>query len=415
MKHVGVGIVGAGFRGLNTLGGRMAETVRETGLLVTAICDRRPDRLREARDQVAAGFAAQGVRVEPALYTDHDELVRDPAVDLVQVTTPQCAHRDPAVAALRAGKRLYVDKPIAHTLADAIDIVEEAARQEAQVLMGFTRRYELPWRRAFDMVREGVIGDLHMILLRDVIPFHVYFHRWHRRMEWSGGALNDKTSHHFDVLNWFAEAPAEQISAFGGRRVFHADADAPVRCRECDRECPYRVGPTRGKRVSQEEAEITGDSWAQATEEFSRVDNCVYLPGADIKDHAVIQVRYGNGIVGSLFISFFGPRAEDQETMELVGTTGRIRLIRHTGKLDVVSEYGKTHETIDCKKEDFGSSHFGADLELVREMRRFHDGAPPLVSAAEGYEATRMVMAAHRAIDEGVGTVAMADMPCPEA
>jgi predicted dehydrogenase len=141
------------------------------------------------------------------------------------------------------------------------------------------------------------------------------------------------------------------------------------------------------------------------------MDTCVYLPGADIKDHAMIQVAFDNGVVGSLIVSFFGPRAHDQETMELVGTRGRIMLNRHNGALEIISNYGDERETIDCRGTDFQSSHFGADLELARELRRFADGKPPVVSARHGYEATRLVMATHQAIDAGGGTVLMDDMP----
>lgn len=415
-ETIGVGIVGVGSRGGNNLGRRMAETATETGLRVVALCDERGDRLEEVQADLRCAFGERGVDVAPSGYADVSELVRDPDLDLVVVTTPQCAHRPPALAGLEAGKNVYVDKPLAHNLVDARAIYEAMIRHRSPILMGFTRRYEVPWRKAFELVHDGVIGELHMILLRDVIPFHTFFHRWHRRMEWSGGALNDKSSHHFDVMNWFAGSRARTLSAVGGRRVFHTDPEAPARCLECERECPYRIGATRGKTLSQEQMSIEGNSWTNAEAEFHRADNCVFLPGADIKDHAIMQVAYENGVVGSLFVSFFGPRSEDQETMELVGTKGRILLNRHRGELDVTSEYGKKHELIDCKGEEFGTSHFGADLELVREMARFAGGASPVVSAPEGFEATRMVMATHASIGAGGTTIDMtafdgADLP----
>jgi len=412
----GVGIVGVGSRGGGNLGRRMAEAAAETGLRVVALCDERRDRLEEVQTDLRDAFRDNGVVVSPHGYTDVGDLVTHPDLDLVVVTTPQCAHKAPALAGLDAGKKVYVDKPLAHNLADARTIYEAMIKHRNPILLGFTRRYEAPWRTAFDLLQDGVIGELHMILLRDVIPFHTFFHRWHRRMKWSGGALNDKSSHHFDVMNWFSGSRAKTLSAIGGRRVFHPDPSAPTRCLECDRKCPYRIGPTRGRKLSQEQMRIEGDSWTRATDEFHRVDNCVFLPGADIKDHAIMQVAFQNGVVGSLFVSFFGPRSEDQETMELVGTKGRILLNRHRGELNVVSDYGKKHEVIDCRREEFGSTHFGADLELVREMARFATGETPVVSAPEGFEATRMVMAAHASIAAGGTTIDMttfegADLP----
>ena len=125
-------------------------------------------------------------------------------------------------------------------------------------------------------------------------------------------------------------------------------------------------------------------------------DVCVYALGTDLYHNGSIQFRYQNGVIASYFYSIFGPQADDQETMELVGTTGRLRLVRHTGMLDVVRDRGAEREVLDLRQTGFGGSHFGADAELIRELRRFYDGAPPLVSARCGLEATRMVMAALR-------------------
>ena len=411
-KTIGIGIIGAGFRGANTLGGRIVETVAETDFRITALCDLWSERLTEAHDQLVTGFEGQGIAASISLYTDYQALMADPNVDLVMVTTPQYAHRAPALAALEAGKKLYLDKPIAHTLTDAIAIVEAESQTQSPMLLGFTRRYEAPWRKAFELVQNGVIGQLHLIQIRSIIPFHRYFQRWHRRREWSGGALNDKSSHHMDVFNWFAQSQVTQLSAFGGRRVFLPEADAPERCLDCERDCPYRVVPHHSQLTDDHPMlQTRGRAWTGATKILNRFDTCVYHPGADIKDHAIIQIAYENGVLASLFLSFFGPKAPDQETLELVGDQGRIILTRHTGHLDVVSQYGQQHQVIDCRDAEFGSSHFGADLKLIRELRSFYDGASPVVSARNGYEATRMIMATHASIDQGGVTIDMATLP----
>ena len=104
-----------------------------------------------------------------------------------------------------------------------------------------------------------------MMQIRTVVPYHVYFHTWHRRRAWSGGALNDKSSHHFDVFNWFARARADRTHGFGGRRVYVAEEDSPTRCRECERECPYRVTASRTSQSPDEVADMGRDSWSEET------------------------------------------------------------------------------------------------------------------------------------------------------
>ena len=389
----GVGIIGTGGRGTNCLGQRLVETCAETRFRVVALNDINPARLTEARNFLTAKFAERGVTTDIACHPTDHALVSDPAVDVVLVTTPQYAHCQNTTTALRAGRKTYLDKPIAHTLEDSARIVAEERRAQSPLLMGFTRRYERAWRDAFSLVRDGVIGEVRMLLLRAVIPSHVYFHKFYRRREWSGGVLNEKSAHHFDVFNWFAGGEPRQLSAIGDQAVFRPRPDAPERCSTCARECPYRIG-RRDQPKAQDDVAVFGRSWLHETEEIYRHDNCVWLPGADNCDHAIVNVAYENGVKACLFLCVFGPRAHDQETFEIVGTTGRIILTRHSAQLDVVSDYGRSHESIDCTDDETKSSHFGADLELVREMRRWVDGTTPVVSAADGYRATRMSLAA---------------------
>lgn len=399
-EHIGIGIIGAGGRGIACLGRHIVGTCESTGFRITALHDINATRVREARDFLTAAFAARAVHADITCHASNEALVQDPRVDIVLVTTPQYAHRAGATTALRAGKRTYVDKPIAHTLEDAAAIVAEETRAQSPVLMGFTRRYERAWREAFALVEAGEIGAPHMLLLRAVIPSHVYFHKFYRRREWSGGVLNEKSAHHFDVFSWFARSRPTALSAIGGQAVFAPRPDTPARCSECTRDCPYRVR-RRGTTSAPDEVPVFGQSWMDESEEVYRHDNCVWLAGADICDHAVVQVAYENGVKACLYLSVFGPQSHDQETFEIVGTSGRIILTRHSAGLDVVADHGRDQRTVDCSDAETRSSHFGADLELLREMRSWCDGAPPLVSAADGFVATRMSLAAVDSVSSG--------------
>jgi predicted dehydrogenase len=354
-------------------------------------------------------FADQGVDIDPKLYRDGLDLIAAAEVDLIMITSITDTHRQFAIPALLSGKKVYCDKPLAHNAQDAIAIVDAEARANNPLIMGFTRRYELPWQRAYALLQEGVIGDLLMIQVRDIIPYHRYLTAWWRRRAWSGGALNDKGCHLFDVFNWFTGSRPVQVSGFGGRSVVAPDPSAPRRCSECDRECPYRRRPLGDDGLGFQPH--YGRSWLGEQNEKNMDDVCVYAPGSDLYHNGSIHFGYENGVIAAYFYSIFGPHADDQETLELVGTTGRIILTRHTGTLDVAADHGKNRYVVDCRTGHFGGTHFGADMELVRELRRFYDGAPPTVSAHSGLEATRMVMAAFKSMDGGGLLVPMGDIP----
>lgn len=400
-ETIGVCIVGAGERGVYFLGTRMAEIAAETGFRIIGVHDVLPDRARYAAEHLNALYRRRGIDHAVRIFDDLQAATAAPAVDLVLVTTHTNAHREPVEAAVRAGKRVYLDKPISVTLEDAEAILEAEERSGEPILMGFTRRYERPWIESVRLARAGAIGDPQMILLRSVIPYTRYLQLWHRKNAFSGGALNDKGSHHFDVLNWIAGADAVAVTAIGGRSgVFKPDPDAPLRCSECDRVCPYRRHETLVDRF-EGVGVVANPSWSHAERVEDRNDTCVYLPGADIDDHAIVTVRYANGMSACLFFAIFGPWAQDQETLEIVGSAGRLRMERHSGTIDLVADNGHRQETIAFPDPNRASTHFGADLELVRTLRRFCDGERPPVGVREGLASLRLVVAAQESLRNG--------------
>ncbi len=413
-KQKNVAIIGAGERGVYVLGARTAEMAAETGLVVRVLCDTNQHRAAEGRDYLLSLYRQHGIDANIDLETDFHAAIHRTDVDTVFVTNFTSAHREPAVEAIQAGKHVYLDKPMATTIEDAEAIVQAEQDSPQRLIMGFTRRYEHSWRRLVDLLREGTIGNLQTILLRSVIPYARYLQRWHRDQRRSGGALNDKVSHYFDALNWIADSRPESLYADGGRSdVFAPDPTAPARCRECDRVCPFRALPSPSVSEigtvyrldpdyrKQDVGIFSRPSWRQATTEDAQIDNCVFSPDVDIIDHALVTVRYKNGIKASLFWNIFGPSADDEETIELVGASGRVRLERGTGRIDVVRDYGAKTELHDVRGPHFESSHFGADVELLREIKRHGEGAKPVAGTKEGILSLRMVLATEESMVRG--------------
>jgi predicted dehydrogenase len=408
-----VGIIGTGGRGITCLGRQIAEQSNELNMSITAFCNRTESRMQVALDDVnAVAKAAGNGPFSPTFHSDPLALIGNDQVDLVVITTPTASHLEAAIPALKSGKKVYLDKPIAHTIADAVAIREAEQRSQNPMIMGFTRRFEKPWLDLHELMKSGVIGDLKMMLIRAVLPYSFYFQTWHRTRAISGGALNDKGSHYTDVFNWFAGTRCRQANAFGGRNVFKVRPDAPEFCSVCDdQDCQYRS--KRSVTTTQDQTRGAVDkTFENETDPAKRKDNCVYKEGADIFDHATINYQYENGIVASIFYTVYGPQAEDEETLELVGTKGRMILTRLRGEIDLVTDYGeRRQEIIQCKAEAFDTSHFGADRKLIQDIAAFARGGESPVNGWQGMEATRMALAAIQSIDEGGQTIRMADLP----
>ena len=136
-------------------------------------------------------------------------------------------------------------------------------------------------------------------------------------------------------------------------------------------------------------------------------DTCVYYPGADIIDHAIATYQYDNGVKASLFWAIYGPHAHDQETLELVGSRGRIMVERETGQVRVMrilDGYQKEESyTLEVQGEYFSSSHYGADIQLLKEIHSsFHtlSRRNPVADSSDGLESLRMIHATVDSIEE---------------
>jgi predicted dehydrogenase len=404
----GVGIIGTGRRGYD-LGRCIIDLIDETDLEIRALCNRTRARMEEVEQAFASAYREKGASPAIRMYEQYGDLIDDPDVQLIIIVSPQYVHREHAVAALQSGKKVFLDKPMAHDLENAISIRRAEIRTENPLFIGFTRRYEQIWLKAHELVKGGVIGDPKMILVRDVLPYHIYFHDWHRRLQWSAGVLGDKICHLFDACSWFAGSLPAQLSSFGGRTVFVPEKHPPLRCSECDRDCPYRV-VTKDDQPRPDMMTDFSSSRARETDLEKMHDICVWLPGADINDHGVINIRYENDIKASVFWTVFGFDTDDQEVLEIVGDRGKIVLTRQIGELLVVSEYGKRQERLNLRSDSFEKTHFGADHQLIRELDKFCRGEGPVVSGDAGIEASRLVEAAHRSVRNNGELIQMRDI-----
>lgn len=190
------GIIGAGW-----IGQRHAETIAaRDDIAVAAVCD--PD-LERARE-VAAPSGAQ-------VFAGWPEMLGAAALDAVWICTPPRGHAAPAVAALGAGLPLYLEKPIARSLADAAEIVAAAARSTAVCTVGYQ------WRAI------EVLGDLRTALAGQTVGCLVgqsvggtQSRPWFLDQAAGGGNLLERGSHHIDLARVLA-GEVVAVQAAGSR------------------------------------------------------------------------------------------------------------------------------------------------------------------------------------------------------
>ena len=117
---------------------------------VVAVCD-----VFEEGAKKGAEIAGEGTKV----YTDFNAAINDPDVNAVVVTTPGAFHKDPVIAAIKAGKPVFSEKPLANTAADCKAVVDaEMASGKHLVQVGFMRRYDRGYNQVKELLDSGKFG-----------------------------------------------------------------------------------------------------------------------------------------------------------------------------------------------------------------------------------------------------------------
>lgn len=178
--------------------------------------------LRRLRDVelVAAADPDPAARARVAPLT-RATLAAEPAavlgradVEAVLIAAPTALHAELAVAAARAGKHLYLEKPVAMDAAGARHIQEAVAAAGVTAVVGFNRRFHPVHRRARELIASGRIGPVRAVqtafgeaTAAETMP------SWKRRRETGGGVLLDLASHHFDLLRWMLGTEPTSVEA----------------------------------------------------------------------------------------------------------------------------------------------------------------------------------------------------------
>jgi predicted dehydrogenase len=204
METVRLGIVGLGW-----FGGVLAESARSSGVADVVACYARTE------DTRAAFADKHGCRA----VGDLDEMLTDPGVDGVLVATPHSTHADIAVRTLEAGKHVFVEKPLALTVADTKRVAEAAGRAGVVLQVGHNRRRQPANRRIKAMIDAGELGTvLHLDGMHTASGGHKPdLPAWRKDpAECPFGGMTALGVHTVDTFHYFM-GPAKKVTSFSAR------------------------------------------------------------------------------------------------------------------------------------------------------------------------------------------------------
>jgi predicted dehydrogenase len=310
------------------------------GARITAIASASPDRARRAGEQWHVPWT-----------TDFDELLARDDVDAVTISTPSGLHPGQALAALRHGKHVLVEKPLALSNADAQAVVDEARKRHLVAATVSQRRFEPVIKAIQEAVTGGVLGPISTIVAEG------FYHRpqsyydsapWRGTIALDGGVLMNQAIHTIDLLRWIG-GPVASVAGYVATIGHEMEAE----------------------------------------------------------DTATVSLRFSNGALGAILATTCTSTERPVE-LRIDGERGHIRLVgEEAAEWDVpdrpapVAAVAPSGEGGGPTSATWGTNAVGYVRQYTDFISAIRDGRAPAVTAEDGAAAVAIVLAAYESSRSG--------------
>ena len=257
-----VGVIGAGGRGWLSACAHNPDN----GVRIVAACDIREEPLAAYKQKYGADVSTT---------SDYRRLVERSDVNVVFVTTPDFLHEEHAVAALEAGKAVYLEKPMAITIEGCDRILKTAYQKKSKLYLGHNMRHMAFTQKMKDLIDKGAIGEVKAGWCRHFVCYggDAYFKDWHADRTKSTSLLLQKAAHDIDVLHWLCHGYTKRVTAMGGLTLYD---------RITDRHAPQERG----------DASWSVENWPPLAQKGLN-------PILDVEDVSMMLMHLDNGVFAS--------------------------------------------------------------------------------------------------------------------
>ncbi len=340
MKQLKIGVIGSGGRG-----GLARHAHKEAeGTRVVACCDLSPATLEKNREAYGQDIFTT---------SDYRELLeRD--LDAVFVTTPDFLHEEMAIAALEAGKAVYLEKPMTISTEGCDRVLQTALATGSKLFVGHNMRHMPFVLKMRELIFEGKIGAVKAIWCRHFVGHggDYYFKDWHAESKYSKGLLLQKGAHDIDIMHWLAESYAQRVVALGGLSVYgdNQNRNAPT-------DVPHLRGP------------IIDPQYFWPPSQHTDLNAHI-----DVEDISQLVMRMQNGVFASYQQCHFTP--DYWRNYCVIGDAGRLENFGNGEDGTCVKVWNTRKGGNDAPDEVHmvgrpKGGHGGADPRVVAEFLRF--------------------------------------------
>ncbi len=366
-----------------------------------------------------------GIPAESAFESWEELLALPKLADTALVCTQDWNHTAPAVAAMRAGYHVLLEKPMANRADECRLLLDVSRETKRQLFICHVLRYTKHFRKMREMIESGVLGEIVQIEHRENVAFWHMAHsfvrgNWRNESE-SSPMILAKCCHDLDILPWMLQQECVQLSSMGALNHFRAEnapEGAPKRCLDgcpAAESCPYyaphiyldmapfwnsfadsaagfprwaartytrnpalikalgvpvpilrNIPNYRGTPLSVLDKDPTQENLLHALEE-GPYGRCVYHCDNDVVDHQVVMMRMSGGPLVTL--TMHGHSHHEHRSTRIEGSHGRLMAEFGMGGAYITIDEHRTdwHETFDTSGP-LGEGHGGGDFMLVENF-----------------------------------------------
>ena len=298
---------------------------------------------------------------QPTIHASIDTLCADESLDAIFICTPNFTHREVFDWVIASGKPIFLEKPMATTLADAIHIATIASNYPSVIQLGMQYRYKAQYLLARTALEAGDVGEVKTVSMSEYRPpFLGKVDEWNKFAAYSGGTLVEKCCHYFDLINRVAQSTPKRVFASGGQAVNFLD--------------------------------------------FEHKDK-----RSDIDDHALVIIEYDNGVRGQFALNMFSE--ELYEDLVVGGSRGRLHAWENasfkpgkpsSANIKVEVPDHPAYEATACDYPEYieRTGHYGSTMfEHDRFIRALRGESSDAATASEGLWAIITAWMAQRSIE----------------
>lgn len=381
MKTITAILIGAGGRGVRYSN----EMVKSNGKFqIIAVCEP----IEQKRRVIQSLWSIPNENC----FQSWEEVLNLPKMaDLAIITTMDQMHYLPAMKAIEKGYDILLEKPLAQTPEECVNIARAAEKYGARVLVCHVLRYAPFFKKVKELLLSNVIGRITSVVHVEgvgVLHFAHSFVRgnWHDMKE-TAPTLLAKSCHDIDIIQWLLDKRCKKVQSFGSLSYFtskNAPEGAPKRC--IDGNCPDAdTCPFQAKRYY---CKVASDNWKRKVinvsgKEYVPTDEeiieglrktdyglCVFHANNDAIDHQIVNMEFEDGITASFTMNAFN---KGGRYIRIFGTEGELFANMSDTEITVYTFRDGEYKKIPIVKttESIEGGHGGGDAGMIRELYEY--------------------------------------------